>query len=119
MAGSRRSDHGPLAHRIQAGRGHDPKARHLYPDRAAARRVPGSAVRRGGGLHNHPRFVRWYAPGYSEALAFAAQGKVKADIDLQPPSSINQIFERLEHGDVPSRVVLDFAPAKAKERPEK
>jgi propanol-preferring alcohol dehydrogenase len=33
---------------------------------------------------------------------------VKADIELQPLSSINKIFERLEHGDVPSRVVLDF-----------
>jgi len=45
----------------------------------------------------------------AEALAFAADGKVKADIELQPLSSINQIFSRLEHGDVPSRVVLDFA----------
>ena len=45
----------------------------------------------------------------AEALAFAAEGKVKADIELQPLSSINQVFERLEHGDVPSRVVLDFS----------
>jgi propanol-preferring alcohol dehydrogenase len=44
----------------------------------------------------------------AEALSFAAEGKVKADIELQPLSAINQIFERLEHGDVPSRVVLDF-----------
>jgi propanol-preferring alcohol dehydrogenase len=50
----------------------------------------------------------------AEALSFAVGGKVKADIELQPLSSINQIFERLEHGDVPSRVVLDFAPAKTK-----
>ena len=50
----------------------------------------------------------------AEALAFAVKGKVKADIELQPLSSINQIFDRLEHGDVPSRVVLDFAPAKTK-----
>jgi alcohol dehydrogenase, propanol-preferring len=50
----------------------------------------------------------------AEALAFAVGGKVKADIELQPLSSINQIFERLEHGDVPSRVVLDFALAKTK-----
>jgi hypothetical protein len=48
----------------------------------------------------------------AEALAFAVKGKVKADIELQPLSSINHILERLEHGDVPSRVVLDFAPAK-------
>jgi propanol-preferring alcohol dehydrogenase len=50
----------------------------------------------------------------SEALAFAAAGKVKADIELQPLSSINQIFDRLEHGDVASRVVLEFAKQKAK-----
>ncbi len=45
----------------------------------------------------------------AEALAFAAQGKVRADIELQPLSAINQVFERLEHGDVPSRVVIDFS----------
>jgi len=45
----------------------------------------------------------------AEALAFAAAGKVKADIELQPLSSINHIFERLKQGDVASRVVLDFA----------
>jgi hypothetical protein len=50
----------------------------------------------------------------AEALAFAVKGKVKADIELQPLSSINQIFDRLEHGDVPSRVVLDFAPVTTK-----
>ena len=44
----------------------------------------------------------------AESLAFAAEGKVKADIERQPLSSINQIFERLQHGDVASRVVLDF-----------
>jgi hypothetical protein len=53
----------------------------------------------------------------AEALAFAVGGRVKADIELQPLSSINQIFGRLEHGDVPLRVVLDFAPAQTKDRP--
>jgi propanol-preferring alcohol dehydrogenase len=48
----------------------------------------------------------------AEALAFAVGGKVKADIELQPLSSINRIFDRLEHGDVPSRVVLEFAGLK-------
>jgi propanol-preferring alcohol dehydrogenase len=43
-----------------------------------------------------------------EALAFAVGGKVKADIELQPLSAINQIFDRLQHGDVASRIVLDF-----------
>jgi len=45
----------------------------------------------------------------AEALAFAIAGKVKADIEIQPLSSINQILNRLEHGDVASRIVLDFA----------
>jgi propanol-preferring alcohol dehydrogenase len=52
----------------------------------------------------------------AEALAFAVGGKVKADIELQPLSSINQIFDRLEHGDVPSRVVLDFVPTRTKKQ---
>jgi propanol-preferring alcohol dehydrogenase len=45
----------------------------------------------------------------AEALAFAAEGKVKADIELQPLSSINRVLDRLQHGDVISRVVLESA----------
>jgi len=45
----------------------------------------------------------------AEALSFAAEGKVKADVELQPLSAINEVFSRLEHGDVPARVVLQFA----------
>lgn len=48
-----------------------------------------------------------------EALGFAARGKVKADIELQPLTAINEVFDRLEHGKVASRVVLDFASAEA------
>ena len=44
----------------------------------------------------------------AEALSFASEGKVKADIELQPLAAINTVFERLEHGDVPARVVLQF-----------
>jgi len=44
----------------------------------------------------------------AEALDFAVRGKVKADIELQPLSAINSIFERLEHGDVPARVVIEY-----------
>jgi propanol-preferring alcohol dehydrogenase len=50
--------------------------------------------------------TRW---DMAEALAFAADGKVKADIELQPLSAINEVFKRLKNGDVPSRVVLDFS----------
>jgi propanol-preferring alcohol dehydrogenase len=51
----------------------------------------------------------------AEALAFAADGKVKADIELQPLSDINDVFDRLEHGKVAARVVLDIAgPAQTK-----
>ena len=45
----------------------------------------------------------------AEALDFAASGKVKADIELQPLSAINDVLTRLEHGDVASRVVIDFS----------
>lgn len=45
----------------------------------------------------------------AEALAFAADGRVKVDIELQRLDEINQVFERLAHGDVASRVVLDFS----------
>ena len=44
----------------------------------------------------------------AEALAFAAEGKVKADIELQPLAAINQVLDRLERGEVASRVVLEF-----------
>ena len=40
-------------------------------------------------------------------LAFEAHAKVKPDIELQPLSSTNDIFERLQNGDVASRAVLD------------
>lgn len=45
----------------------------------------------------------------AEALAFAADGKVRADIELQPLSAINTVFDRLARGEVPSRVVIDFS----------
>lgn len=45
----------------------------------------------------------------AEALAFAAEGKVKADIELQPLSAINDVLQRLHHGKVASRVVIDFS----------
>jgi alcohol dehydrogenase, propanol-preferring len=44
----------------------------------------------------------------AEALAFAAAGKVQAGIERAPLADINQVFERLAHGKVPSRVVLGF-----------
>jgi propanol-preferring alcohol dehydrogenase len=45
----------------------------------------------------------------AEALAFAAAGKVKADIETQPLSAINQVLERLAHGEVAARAVIEFA----------
>ena len=45
----------------------------------------------------------------AECLAFAADGRVRADVELQPLSEINDIFDRLEQGKVAGRVVLDFA----------
>ncbi len=52
----------------------------------------------------------------AECLAFAADGKVKADIELQPLSAINTIFDRLEHGKVAGRIVLDFTGVKDRDR---
>jgi propanol-preferring alcohol dehydrogenase len=54
-----------------------------------------------------------------ETLAFAAEGKIKADIELQPLSAINAIFDRLEHGHVAGRVVLDFAGSKPDDKQSK
>jgi propanol-preferring alcohol dehydrogenase len=45
----------------------------------------------------------------AEALAFAADGKVTADVKLQPLSAINDVLDRLANGRVASRVVIDFA----------
>jgi propanol-preferring alcohol dehydrogenase len=47
----------------------------------------------------------------AEALGFAVDGKVRADVEVQPLSAINRVLERLQHGDVASRVVLEFGPA--------
>jgi propanol-preferring alcohol dehydrogenase len=44
----------------------------------------------------------------AEALAFGVEGKVKANIELQPLSAINEILKRLKHGDVAARVVIDY-----------
>jgi alcohol dehydrogenase, propanol-preferring len=41
-----------------------------------------------------------------EALAFAAEGKVKATIEQQPLECINAVFARLKQGQVNGRVVL-------------
>jgi propanol-preferring alcohol dehydrogenase len=50
----------------------------------------------------------------AEALSFAVDGRVKADIEMQPLSAINQVFGRLQHGKVAGRVVLDFVGAENK-----
>ena len=50
-----------------------------------------------------------------EALAFAADGKVKATIETQPLEAINEVFSRLKQGKVNGRVVLEMG-AKAHKR---
>jgi propanol-preferring alcohol dehydrogenase len=54
-----------------------------------------------------------------ETLAFAVAGKVNADIELQPLSAIDDIFDRLAHGKVAGRVALDFVGAKVNAHPSK
>jgi alcohol dehydrogenase, propanol-preferring len=42
----------------------------------------------------------------NEAIAFAANGLVKADIETQPLENINAIFARMKKGEITGRVVL-------------
>lgn len=48
-----------------------------------------------------------------EALAFAAEGKVKATIEQLPMESINDVFSRLKKGQVNGRVVLNIRENRA------
>jgi len=43
-----------------------------------------------------------------EALEIAAKGKVKAHISVEPLENINDIFERMEHGKIDGRIVVDL-----------
>jgi len=43
-----------------------------------------------------------------EAIAFAADGKVRAEFTTAPLAEINTIFERMKSGKIDGRVVLDF-----------
>ncbi len=45
----------------------------------------------------------------NEAIAFAANGLVKADIETQPLENINAIFARMKKGEITGRVVLAIA----------
>jgi propanol-preferring alcohol dehydrogenase len=40
-----------------------------------------------------------------EAIEFAAQGKVRTNIEVQPLEKINEVFERMETGQINGRVV--------------
>jgi propanol-preferring alcohol dehydrogenase len=41
-----------------------------------------------------------------ESLAFAAEGKVRANVAVEPLENVNDVFERLEKGQVEGRIVL-------------
>lgn len=41
-----------------------------------------------------------------ESIEFAAQGKVRTNIETQPLDKINEVFERMENGKINGRVVL-------------
>lgn len=43
-----------------------------------------------------------------ESLQFAAEGKVKPNIELQPLEQVNNVFERMKHGQINGRVVLNL-----------
>ncbi|OAF06119.1 zinc-dependent alcohol dehydrogenase [Bradyrhizobium centrolobii] len=44
-----------------------------------------------------------------EAIAFAADGKVKAEVTKVPLAAINDVFDRMKAGKIDGRMVLDFA----------
>lgn len=46
-----------------------------------------------------------------ECLQFAAEGKVKPTVEIQPLDAINEVFDRLKRGDVNGRVVLKLDAA--------
>ena len=43
-----------------------------------------------------------------EALDIAAKGKVKAHVSVEPLENINDIFDRMEHGKIDGRIVIDL-----------
>jgi propanol-preferring alcohol dehydrogenase len=43
-----------------------------------------------------------------EALAFAAEGKVRATVETARLDDINKVFDRMRQGDIRGRIVLDF-----------
>ncbi len=45
---------------------------------------------------------------FDEVIAFAVQGKAKADITTAPLSDINKIFARMKSGKFEGRMVLTF-----------
>jgi len=51
-----------------------------------------------------------------EALAFAAEGKVRAEVHRVPLQSINEVFAQLREGRVEGRMVLDLAQEAPGER---
>ena len=54
-----------------------------------------------------------------EALDFAAEGKVEATVATETLDDINTIFERMRHGEIQGRIVLDFERAAASASKEK
>jgi len=44
-----------------------------------------------------------------ESLEFAAQGKVRTNIEVQPLDNINEVFKRMEDGKINGRVVLSIS----------
>ena len=52
------------------------------------------------------RPTMWY--DLDEAIAFAADGKVRSEFTTAPLAEINAIFERMKSGKIDGRVVLDF-----------
>lgn len=58
--------------------------------------------------HADVRAGEWVAISGVGGLGHLAIHQSKADIEVQPLSALNAVFDWLEHGDVPARVVIAF-----------
>ena len=104
-----RFDYGALAHRIQTGRRHDPEAWHLRPGRTAAGRISRS------------RSSMWWRTASPSAVRSSARARIWPKRSPSPPGARSRPISScslclrstksstgLQHGDVASRVVLEF-----------
>jgi hypothetical protein len=76
------------------------------PERPAARRFPAVDLRHGAQRRHRARLDRRHPPGPAGGPSFAADGKVKATVSVEPLENINDIFQRMHRGQIEGRIVM-------------